>query len=513
MIRAVIYARVSSQAQRDRHTIENQLRTLPAYIAAQGWTLVGTYVDDGRSASTGTLEARDGFARLVRDADAKLFDVVVVIDIDRLTRTEDIMERAQILAPFQRNNIQIVTPHGGALDLRTMLGELYVNLQALFAAEENRKRRARVIGGKARALADNRKPGGSTPYGLTYSTETGQWGIDETAAAIVREIFARVIAGDSCVTIAADLERRGVPPARHWWSRQSAWRLVRSRHTMGEWTADKRRRQVFRVPAIVDEATWQAANAKLQEIGKRGLVKTTHVYLIEGLAVCGACGSLIGIRSARVLTKGRGAGIGWTHATYICATRRDPKRARICEAPTVRTADLDEQVWAAVMVELDDPGLAAEIQRRAEQAAANRRDWAADVTGYRAHVTRLERVEGQLLARFRRDAISPAALDAELEALRRERTAVLSQLATAEQAARAAPESHEPDATAWLTRLRQLAANASPEERQGVIRAIVPPRGVTLVDGVARLTLLIRRGADEPATSLTVGVQTRRRIV
>jgi DNA invertase Pin-like site-specific DNA recombinase len=57
--RAAIYARVSSAAQRDRDTIAAQLRDLPAFVAAQGWTLAGTYVDDG----TRTQLRADGLAR------------------------------------------------------------------------------------------------------------------------------------------------------------------------------------------------------------------------------------------------------------------------------------------------------------------------------------------------------------------------------------------------------------------------------------------------------------------
>lgn len=76
-MRAAIYARVSSATQRDRHTIESQLRDAPAYATAQGWTVAATYIDDGRSAKAGRLEARDGYARMIRDAKAGAFEVVV----------------------------------------------------------------------------------------------------------------------------------------------------------------------------------------------------------------------------------------------------------------------------------------------------------------------------------------------------------------------------------------------------------------------------------------------------
>ena len=38
-LRAVIYARVSSAAQRDRQTIASQISTLPTFIASRGWIL------------------------------------------------------------------------------------------------------------------------------------------------------------------------------------------------------------------------------------------------------------------------------------------------------------------------------------------------------------------------------------------------------------------------------------------------------------------------------------------
>lgn len=47
------------------------------------------------------------------------------------------------------------------LDLRTMMGELYVTMQALVAAEEKRKRAEQIKAGKLRAIAEGRKPRGA----------------------------------------------------------------------------------------------------------------------------------------------------------------------------------------------------------------------------------------------------------------------------------------------------------------------------------------------------------------
>jgi site-specific DNA recombinase len=497
MTRAAIYARVSSAAQRDAHTIENQLRALPAYVASQGWVLVDTYVDDGRSAKAGRLEAREGFARLVRDADAKRFDVVVVVDIDRLTRTDDMRERAEILGPFQRNGIQIVTPSGGALDLRTMLGELYVTLQAIVAAEENRKRAERIKAGKARAIAEGRKPAGPTPYGLAYSRAAGEWSIDEVRADIVREIHRRIADGDSCAAIADDLHARGAPSPRGPWERHKVWDIARSRHTVGEWLADKRQRLVVKVPAIIDAATWQVTQRALEAHGKRGLIKTKHVYLLEGLAVCGVCGSPIAIRSPSTNPRGY-----LNPAAYVCRRRKLGRRDEArCVAPVVRVADLDARVWAAVSAALAGPDLAAAVAKHVQSLDAEHHDWQADAVGYRRHLERLDGVESGLLARFRRGIVSNAALDKELTALNRERAAIRAQLATAERALHATPRPTENTAADWLAALRTLAeeATASPLARYQLVQAIVSKGGAVVHGPRVTLDLAI----DSPRSERT----------
>ena len=494
-VRAALYARVSSAAQRDAHTIENQLRALPAFAAAQGWTVTETYVDDGRSAKAGQLERREGFARLVRDAEARRFDVLVVADVDRLTRTDSLEERARILGPFQRLGIRIVTPAGGELDLRTLVGELYVTLQAIVAAEENRKRAERVKAGKARAIAEGRKPAGPTPYGLAYARAAGAWSIEPARAAIVREIFARVIAGESCMVIADDLHARGAPPPRGPWTRHKVWQLARSPHAMGRWAADKRRRLVIDVPPIVDEATWHAAQAKLIEHGKRGLRRTRHVYLLEGLAVCGRCGSPIAIRSAA---------LGGSPAAYVCRARKLARRGEArCSAPIVPVADLDGRLWARLAEVLEDPQLADLVQRRSGELAADRRGWHEDVAGYRAELARLGRASAGVLRRLSRELVPEEVGEAELAAIARQRAAVAAQLQAAERAADG-PDELERAPTAWLEAIRELAGDGTPTERQRVVRELLQPGAV--IDGTdVRLTLRVPVGASRGAGGGSAG--------
>ncbi len=494
-MRAAIYARVSSAAQRDRHTIENQLRVLPAFVQSQGWELAGTYVDDGRSAKAGKLDDRDGFAQLLRDAERRKFELLVVVDVDRLTRTDSIEERAQILGPFQRLGIDIVTPSGGRLDMRTMLGELWVTIQALGAAEENRKRAERIKAGKVRAIAEGRKPAGPTPYGLAYDKATGQWSIDEEAAAIVREIYERVAGGESCAAIADDLERRGLRGPKKGWSKPAVYRTMHTRYTCGEWLVDKHRHTVMPVPRILSDELWLAAQNALRKSKTRGLNRTMHVYLLQGLARC-VCGAKILIRS----------GVKYFNAqheprehpaAYFCSARKDGA----CNEPIVYCRDLDTRVWDALIAQLEQPDLVAELAAVERRRANDERDWAKDADGYRAHLARLDKVEAEFMVRYRRNEISKGAWDLELPRLARERKAVADQLKTALEALGSVMTSKQRLSAVGSTvaRLRAALPKATPEQRRALLRELASESGVVIVGGRAELELrlVLRENASQ----------------
>ena len=77
MKRAVLYARVSTDAQQKEGTIESQVLELKRQIAAAGDVLVKEYVDDGYS---GSLLDRPGLEALRTDVRTPLFDAVYFLD-------------------------------------------------------------------------------------------------------------------------------------------------------------------------------------------------------------------------------------------------------------------------------------------------------------------------------------------------------------------------------------------------------------------------------------------------
>src|SRR5688500_7116071 len=85
--RAVGYFRVSSEEQVEGYSISAQERAYRQYCKAQGYTSVGEYRDEGKSARTDHIKRRPDFARMLQDAQEGLFDVIVVHKMDRFSRS------------------------------------------------------------------------------------------------------------------------------------------------------------------------------------------------------------------------------------------------------------------------------------------------------------------------------------------------------------------------------------------------------------------------------------------
>lgn len=473
-MRAVCYLRVSSAGQAEKGTIQSQFRDLPAFVLRQGWTLVkpiGTYVDDGHTAKAGHLGARAGFAALARDAALGLFDVVVVVDLDRLTRSEDLAERGAILGAFQRAGVKIAVANTGQmLDLSSSMGDLLSLMGGFFAAEENRKRRVRAKGGRRLAISRGRLPAGKTPYGLAFSTENG-WSIHPVNGPIAIEILTRLAAGHGTGAIARDFRERGAAlPQQGTWTRSKIWHIATRPHYTGTWLADSASGTTVKIPALVDEETWKQALGGLEDRRNKGR-KTKHSYLLEKLAICAECGARVRIQTDKERR--------WSRYTCRIASSNGQGTCRAA----FRVVDVDARVWAAISRDLADPQLAERIVAGTANLAGDAETWRRDAAEYRRKLTRLENeVEPTILERFRRGKISAAAMDRELTALSRERRALERQLQTARAAVRksdiAASELGEVNAT--LDHLRGALAATTDEERAQLVRSLVAPGGIIL---------------------------------
>ena len=83
-MRAVIYARVSTEEDKQLDALAIQVEEARKIVNKNAWTLVDEYVDEGISGTSD--KKRDEYKRLVNDVYSSKFDVIVVKSQDRLMR-------------------------------------------------------------------------------------------------------------------------------------------------------------------------------------------------------------------------------------------------------------------------------------------------------------------------------------------------------------------------------------------------------------------------------------------
>ena len=99
-LRAVIYARFSSEKQRDR-SIEDQVALCRDFCQRDGLSVVEVYED--RAISGASTANRLGWQRLMRDARAGRFDVVVAEALDRISRDQEDLAGIHNTPALQQN--------------------------------------------------------------------------------------------------------------------------------------------------------------------------------------------------------------------------------------------------------------------------------------------------------------------------------------------------------------------------------------------------------------------------
>ncbi len=148
-LRAVGYRRVSMREQVDGHSLDAQEKNIRDYVAAQGWNLLEIYTDAGISAKKDSH--RPDLERMLQDAEAGKFDVIVVDKIDRFYRhlaglltALDELHQMNVLFASVQERLDFTSPWGKLmLTVLGILAEIYLdNLRQ--ETIKGKKQRARM---------------------------------------------------------------------------------------------------------------------------------------------------------------------------------------------------------------------------------------------------------------------------------------------------------------------------------------------------------------------------------
>ena len=375
-MKAVIYARVSTERQAERGTIGSQVEALRAHVATAGDELAGEYCDDGHS---GARLDRPGLDQMRDAAEAGLFEVVWCLSPDRLARSY--AYQVLILDELARLGVRVRFTDAPGLDEHDPQAKLLTQVQGVIAEYERAKIAERYRRGKLFRARAGEVISWKAPYGYRRIPRgpdgPAHLEIFEPEAAVVRRIFAERATGTTIRQICRQLNADTVPTptgSRAVWGTSTLDRLLRNEAYIGhiyfnrtEAVPDRRpghhSRQVPRprddwiaisCPAIIADETFQAA-AKVSTDNTKWSPRRTEpgAWLLRGLVKCGPCG--VGTSCHKM----RGRNGTW-HRYYYCHNH-DPLRAggqdRRCPERNIRADALDEFVFGQVRAALLDPGL------------------------------------------------------------------------------------------------------------------------------------------------------------
>ncbi|MEE8193082.1 MAG: recombinase family protein [Gemmatimonadales bacterium] len=500
---AAMYARVSSDQQREAHTIASQTAALIEWAKTLDLEVPQAWIFEDEGYSGATLE-RPGLER-VRDLAAEgHIQVVLVHSPDRLSRKY--AYQVLLIEELARHGVEtrfLNAPPGATAE-----DTLLVQFQGMIAEYERAQILERSRRGKRhRARAGEISVLSGAPYGYRYIRKRedapAAYAVIETEARVVREVYDHyTVTGWSIGAITRWLNEQGVATRKAGarWERSTVWAMLRNPAYRGTACFGKTRvatrQRVTRalrlhggivsrdsanherpreewieipVPALIDEPTFARAQELLHENNVRARRRTIDPSLVQGLVSCRKCGYAL----SRTSTRSTARKIHYYRCIGSDAWRH--LGGRRCDSHPVRQDLLDQIVWTEVMRLLEDPLLIQqELDRRLAAARAADPTKAREQTVQRDLVRVGKSIE-RFLTAFQEDLVSLEQLRERMPRLREREQALRAELkAIAEQTRdRAAYLRLAETLSAFLARLHEAADTLDILERQRIVRLVV----------------------------------------
>lgn len=370
MVRAVLYARCSTEEESQKDALVQQVKEAEVCIKEQGWTLVDRYIE---SKSGTTTKGRQEYTRLYEDLLKDKFDIIVIKSQDRLMRnTKDwylfvdrlVTEQKQLYIYIERK-------------FYTADDALITGIKAILAEDYSRELSKKINN----AHRNRQKSGGkvimtSRVYGFQKLPDKSI-ALTEEEAAVKRRMYELCAANFGTRTIATILENDGVRKRNGQpFGANDILRIIKNPinkgcAVMGRLHYDFDTKKTMRtssdewyvydhkVPETVSEELWERANENIRkrrsdkkaESGADAPGKNGGKYHLSGKLQCGLCGSPYYRRIRRRYKTGEIIH-EWKCRTYLETGRNTGKLDR----PQLRRVQL-EHVEGCDNVHLDEERL------------------------------------------------------------------------------------------------------------------------------------------------------------
>ena len=446
LVRAALYARVSTDDQRERQTIDAQVNALRSFAPHWNIAIADEYLDDGIS-GTVPMHKRPEGARLMQDAEAGKHDVVIFYRMDRLARS--LRNFLDIVDFFEKLDVGLRSMTE-TFDTTNPMGRFAVQMIAAVAELERGTIIERTSMGRARMAAEGRWTGGVVPYGYLVDEHghltpdsTPRNGCSFSEANIIQRIFRMVADESSTATaVARHLNSEGIPLSRKYQPRGQKEPTYKTRRSALWWTSDITRiihsetykgthiwgaegEKIAReVPPLVDVQTWDRARDQIAVNKRLPRQGQAHPYLLRGLMRCATCGKTY--TGALVASK------EWSRYYYRCGTQtgaRPPGQPR-CSSKVIDAEWIENTVWEDIQAFVSNPGdVVHRLQARMESEVNDTPSLEARKRELQRALAAKEIEKDRLLDAYRRGLLDIDTLDKQMQQSREELEPLHSELA------------------------------------------------------------------------------------
>lgn len=425
MNKVAIYCRVSSDDQKERDTIENQIEILNTYIEfKEEYEKAGEYLDDGVS---GTIPFQDRPAgkQLIEDCKKGLFNSILVWKIDRFGRdTLSGLSAVELLRQYNVEIISVTEP----FDLNTPTGRFQFITYLNMAELERNNILDRMFIGATRAAKKGKWLGGIVPYGYFVNKEK-YLEINEFEANVVRKIFDLYInekmttleialylnnTGIDCNYARRGTGKQNSTTKKSIWSLTSTQRILSSTTYMGihEYgkRATRRTETIIReVPAIVPIEIFEKAK-EIRSKNKLNSKKNSpnRNFLLRRLIKCEECGRTF-------------YGVYYPNkkCVYSCSGKKSTAKKLYgvkCNSLNIVADDIERDVWELCVKFIEDYdditiNLKDDVEIKEIQSSIN---------SIQNNIKSLENEKNNVIKLFRKDLITEKELEDQLKELKTE---------------------------------------------------------------------------------------------
>lgn len=145
--RVVAYIRMSTDKQED--SPERQRKQIEAYANKRGYSITEVYCDNG---IPGDDHSRPEFMRMMADARERKFDIILIDEPSRLSRTNPLQFIAEVVYPLETTNVSVESVSTGRMCWQDLAGLIMTIVHADASRAEVRNMSRRVLDGLARSV-------------------------------------------------------------------------------------------------------------------------------------------------------------------------------------------------------------------------------------------------------------------------------------------------------------------------------------------------------------------------